>query len=67
MSANRDVIKWSAENAVTSLENFLVGINGIPDVYRINWILNFEAMPMKLSEEINNFSAENINVQQKYA
>ena len=50
-----------------SLDDFSCGnwINGIPHMYRIN-LRYFEAMPMNLSEEINNFSAKNINVKQKF-
>ena len=35
MAVNLDVIKWPAENVVTSWEDFLVVINGIQDVYFI--------------------------------
>ena len=63
-SQRHQVVCWKCCDVIRVF--FFLGINGIWDVYRINW-KNFTVTPMKRSEEINNFSAENIDVEQKFS
>ena len=65
MATNNDVVEPSVVHAVTSLEGIHNKINGIRELYRNN-SRNVEAIPMKLSEEIDHFSTEFIDIGQQF-